>query len=288
MVKILCLHGFKTSATVMQFQLQWLRNTLYSSSVAATSSKTWEFRFVNAPHEIPEEAYEKSILKYFKPPFYEWLNLHVNEENLPSSRQQWPIKTVDPRYFSKGLAESIDLIRRVIIDEGPFDILCGFSQGCSIVTLATCLLLQQQTTGGKKHGNEMNIQEENQNSSADFSELPKSKNSSVTSKKSPALAWSEVVPWKMNLYFNGVNPKRVLLGSPESLGLPHALKQGSISFPSIHVIGEDDPLQESSKELVDIFKTDGNPPVCIFTPEPHHPARKKKALSKIAAQLAKL
>ena len=93
-IKLLCLHGFKTSSSVMKFQLQWLRNTLLKED---NNKYQYHFEYLDAPHLVSKNNYEKSLLKYFKPPFYEWLNLQeLNEKEIDGEA------IGEPKLYSKG------------------------------------------------------------------------------------------------------------------------------------------------------------------------------------------
>ena len=105
--KVLCLHGFRTSAKVLSFQVR-------------------DFR--SAPMDLDMECIESAILATGPPepsvkmffgdgPFYEW----------------WTFDEALGEYT--GVEESMERVREHIRTNGPYDGLLGFSQGACLVAM---------------------------------------------------------------------------------------------------------------------------------------------------------
>ncbi|XP_038694686.1 esterase OVCA2-like isoform X2 [Tripterygium wilfordii] len=110
--RILCLHGFRTSAKILQDLLMKWPQTLLEKL---------DFDFLNAP--FPAEG-ESGLEGVFDPPYYEWYQSdkeHMNYGNLP---------------------ECVAYIEDYMVKHGPFDGLLGFSQGAFISATVPGLQLQ--------------------------------------------------------------------------------------------------------------------------------------------------
>ncbi|GCB21209.1 UPF0483 protein C25G4.2 [Aspergillus awamori] len=98
-MRILCLHGYGTSADALQYQL---------SGLLHSADPSWEFHMLSGEIECPPAP---GIETNFTPPYYCW-----------------------SRSFSAPSIENAhSLITEAIEDEGPFDGILGFSQGASII-----------------------------------------------------------------------------------------------------------------------------------------------------------
>ncbi|KAL2231835.1 esterase AGAP003155 [Sesamum indicum] len=99
-LRLLCLHGFRTSADIIKKQLtgKWHQSVLHKLDLV----------FVDAP--FPSQG-KSDVEGIFDPPYYEWFQF--NKE------------------FTEYLNfdECLDYIQDCMIKHGPFDGLLGFSQG---------------------------------------------------------------------------------------------------------------------------------------------------------------
>ena len=71
-LKILCLHGFNTSAEVFQYQYRHFKQ-VYGDIM--------EFHVLDAPHECEDSPTKQLVEKGFKAPFRAWMNIgqwHIN------------------------------------------------------------------------------------------------------------------------------------------------------------------------------------------------------------------
>ncbi|KAI1852773.1 hypothetical protein JX265_003259 [Neoarthrinium moseri] len=121
-MRFLCLHGYATSAEVLEEQMQ---------PIIAQLPSDWEYEFLNAEME-PSELMLPSLDQAPKPN-YSWYNLPFFED-------------VDRAY--RRITSFIEL-------EGPFDGVWGFSQGGSMAALL--LLNNHAETGGSSFPFKMGI-----------------------------------------------------------------------------------------------------------------------------------
>ncbi|KAI5060099.1 hypothetical protein GOP47_0024519 [Adiantum capillus-veneris] len=120
-LRVLCLHGFRTSAAFLQQQLlnKWDKSLLDELLVLT---------FLDAPFPCKGKSDVEGI---FPPPFYEWFQYNI--------------------IFTEftGLEECIWYISNYMFEHGPFDGLLGFSQGA--VLCAALVGLQQKGLALLKH-----------------------------------------------------------------------------------------------------------------------------------------
>lgn len=113
-LRVLCLHGFRTNADILETQ--------FSASIFASMSSFVDFVYLNGPHRTQDEALVPEIIRIAFGPqdpkvgYREWYN-----------RQ-------GPNYV--GLSESLDYLRSRTEALGPFDGIMGFSQGGSLCLYA--------------------------------------------------------------------------------------------------------------------------------------------------------
>jgi hypothetical protein len=104
-MRILCLHGFRTSAKILEEQLKPLMRRLPS---------TWEFTFLNAPNSATGEPDES--IKIAFPQFtelFEWYNWRKLDDG-----------TLE---YDNGFETSMEYLKKAILASN-YDILLGFSQ----------------------------------------------------------------------------------------------------------------------------------------------------------------
>ncbi|XP_065870035.1 uncharacterized protein [Euphorbia lathyris] len=112
-MKILCLHGFRTSGSFLQKQI-----SKWDSSIFAPFH-------LDFPNGIFPAGGKSEIEGIFPPPYFEWFQ--YNEEFTEYTN----------------LEECINYLCNYITKEGPFDGLLGFSQGATLAAL----LIGYQTQG---------------------------------------------------------------------------------------------------------------------------------------------
>ena len=115
-IRILCLHGWRTNAKVLESQTKALREAIESFD----TSTSIEYCFFNAPYLAKGPAAE-DVIKHFGEdgPYYEW----------------WlPSRSKDGEYIGIiDVQKTLDFIDEYIEAHGPFDVLIGFSQGAAVI-----------------------------------------------------------------------------------------------------------------------------------------------------------
>ncbi|KAJ7953541.1 Serine hydrolase FSH [Quillaja saponaria] len=109
--RILCLHGYRTSAKILQKLVRrWPETVLQKLDLV----------FLDAP--FPSRG-KSDVEGIFDPPYYEWF--HTNEK------------------FTHNFEESVAYIEDYMVKHGPFDGLLGFSQGAVL----SAVILGMQAEG---------------------------------------------------------------------------------------------------------------------------------------------
>ncbi|KAI7850011.1 serine hydrolase FSH [Circinella umbellata] len=125
-LKILCLHGMVQNGTVFRKKTAVLRKKL---------DKIADLVYVTAPHLVLDPEYTTEIHRIAA------AEPLAHEELKPFGWWQ-PIRnrpnTSDGYY--QGFKESIEYIKKVMIEQGPFDGVFGFSQGACFAALLSELL----------------------------------------------------------------------------------------------------------------------------------------------------
>ncbi|KAI9913860.1 hypothetical protein PsorP6_006448 [Peronosclerospora sorghi] len=114
-IRILCLHGWRTSGSILEHQTSALRQA-FGSRV--------EFRYVDAPWRASGPVPE--LVRSFygdKGPFYEWWDA-VKQQDRETLRYE-------------GFEHSLDYLTAQVQAFGPIDAVLGFSQGAAMATLLT-------------------------------------------------------------------------------------------------------------------------------------------------------
>ncbi|KAG9457766.1 hypothetical protein H6P81_002274 [Aristolochia fimbriata] len=143
-LRILCLHGFRQSASSFKGR---------TSSLAKKLRSLVEFVFVNAPHELsfiyqprPSGSNSSQLNTDFSdssghlpPPEkvnkkYAWL---IETDSDCTGEKNWmkADEPFDPLQYQRqtgGFEESYDYLKRVFVEQGPFDGILGFSQGAAV------------------------------------------------------------------------------------------------------------------------------------------------------------
>ncbi|KAK4476739.1 hypothetical protein RD792_015899 [Penstemon davidsonii] len=135
-LRILCLHGFRQNASGFKGR---------TASLAKKLKNIAEFVFVDAPHELPfiYQHSSESVLTQQGPPFkkcnkkFAWL---VDENYDGNTDTEWemakiPFETLQYQQQTKGFERSIEYLKTVFSQEGPFDGILGFSQGAAMAAL---------------------------------------------------------------------------------------------------------------------------------------------------------
>jgi len=136
MARVLCLHGGGSNATVMNHQVGKLRHAL----------PKWTFLAMNGPRQWPLEKVDPMIVSTFGDgPYYGWYGVEDDGPAHMSFIEKLEDQRVNFTYTEVDTA--LQQIQDYIADNGPFDILCGFSQGAIVITLLTAILLNKAREG---------------------------------------------------------------------------------------------------------------------------------------------
>ncbi|KAI8096538.1 serine hydrolase FSH [Halteromyces radiatus] len=124
-LRILCLHGMSQNAAIFRKKTAVIRKKL---------DKMADLVYITAPHlsvhpdhtseALREAAADPTASEDLKP-FGWWLHSEYQDPNA--------------EYFV-GFKESIELIKEVLVTQGPFDGVFGFSQGASFASMLTAVL----------------------------------------------------------------------------------------------------------------------------------------------------
>ncbi|KAI9276313.1 serine hydrolase FSH [Sporodiniella umbellata] len=121
-IKILCLHGFGQNGTIFESKTAPIRKELESIA---------DFVFITAPHCFTPDGAELQGLS-------EGHRMHM-WWHLPA------VRATQNGYYI-GYKESVEYVKSVIEEQGPFDGILGFSQGCVFSALLASLL-EKKTPG---------------------------------------------------------------------------------------------------------------------------------------------
>lgn len=187
-LRALCLHGWRTNDKLMRFQTARLQR--------AFGKDRLELVFLNAPHQSPGAA-APMIEQLVSPPFFEW----------------WDRCDLGQGNEYVGLAESLALVQRTVEEQGPFDLLVGFSQGGIFSTLLTALLEQPDQIRR------------------------------LDTPNSPAAPFALQHPWKLVVL--------VCAMAPRDHRIDGLLGAGTLKTPSVHIFGEKDAMLPASRALVE-------------------------------------
>ncbi|XP_020595279.1 rhodanese-like domain-containing protein 6, partial [Phalaenopsis equestris] len=145
-LRILCLHGFRQNASSFKGR---------TSSLAKKLKNITEFIFVDAPHELPFIYQPAELLSQQVSPApsenckrrFAWL---VSPNSNSSDESSWRIEEqqFDPFQYktqTEGFELSYSYLEGLILKNGPFDGILGFSQGAAMAAL---FFEKQQRSGG--------------------------------------------------------------------------------------------------------------------------------------------
>ena len=193
---ILCLHGFRTSAKIMQFQMSPLRYFL---------GKKVNFEYVDAPFSA-EGSPSDGILEFYpEMNYYEWYEREDPENPVEKRQSQIQHST---NYV-------LELLRKK-----KYDGLLGFSQGSAV---ATRVILQLKA----------GIKSDIRNCCGNFMKSPPPPPSFV-------------------IFICGVAPSEFVdIGDGDEKTTINTILS---SFPSLHILGENDDQLSKSRSLVELYE----------------------------------
>eukprot|EP00892_Ulva_mutabilis_P000942 jgi/Ulvmu1/10849/UM007_0023.1 len=118
-LRVLCLHSFRTSGGIFKKQVS-------RSGFEDAISDVVELSFIDAPHVASGPAPD-DVGPHFEPPYFEWWDSQT------SVKPEGKVSTYS------GWQASVAKLREVLIEQGPFDGVMGFSQGGALTACAAAL-----------------------------------------------------------------------------------------------------------------------------------------------------
>lgn len=137
-LKILALHGFRTSAKILQSQVA------LSGGLKRILDEEAEVSYVEAPHPASGPAYPEVESFFPGLPYFEWWHAtKVTTGEVGSGvKDGTPMSEkmeLMPEWTYSGVEEGLDHLEKYLEAHGPFDGLMGFSQGASVCALMVML-----------------------------------------------------------------------------------------------------------------------------------------------------
>ena len=154
-LRLLCLHGGRTNAALMELQTRQLRGQFEEGEV--------ELTHLNAPHVSPGPAFPGAE-RLVDGPFFEWWD---TVEIGGSGDAAYGFSSDASAVQYRGLCDSLDYLSGFLRDDyygppghdaerKPFDAIVGFSQG-GIMTSILTVLLEQQRRRAAEEGGEVEV-----------------------------------------------------------------------------------------------------------------------------------
>lgn len=138
-IRVLALHGGGSNVNIMKFQVQTLRRLLGDEAEWSflNGGRPWKFSKGLEPTEMMEGLADGM-------PFYGWYGV-VNDGDLerPYNEKLFDLKV---NFTYEEVELGVDRVMQHIKQEGPFDILLGFSQGCIVAHLVAGTLRERGET----------------------------------------------------------------------------------------------------------------------------------------------
>lgn len=97
---------------------------LMTDVLRAFADQDWDWTFVDATNEATGPPIDVVAKRWPQGPYYEWWNA--------MERSDGTVEYV-------GLDRSIDFVRTTLAEQGPYDLLMGYSQGSVLATIVTAL-----------------------------------------------------------------------------------------------------------------------------------------------------
>lgn len=114
-MRILCLHGWRTSGHVLRQQTAGLRRVLGTSDT--------EWHFLDGTFDARGAARDEVLETFGRDqPYFEWWDA---------------VQRDDGTYFYEGLEQTLQRVEQYVDDRGPFDVVLGFSQGAALTSTLT-------------------------------------------------------------------------------------------------------------------------------------------------------
>jgi len=152
-VRFLCLHGGGGNAKLMQMQLGRVVRALGGSAAV-------ELNYLEGSRKWAEDEVDPGLRRLFPGlDFYGWYGV-TNDAGVKGGTAAYVAAQCDPRveFVYHEHERALDRVEAHIEQHGPFDVLCGFSQGSIMATMLTDRLLGRARRGeGRGPGWRLNV-----------------------------------------------------------------------------------------------------------------------------------
>lgn len=123
-LRFLCLHGGGSNSEMMEIQLTKIKMMLGEDA---------EFVYANGPRAWDPANVEPMVKAMARPPYSGWLGVDNDGPEGMNFLQRLEDPSVTFTYSAvETMLEGLD---RVLLKQGPFDVVCGFSQGSVVASL---------------------------------------------------------------------------------------------------------------------------------------------------------
>lgn len=205
-----------------------------------------QYTFLQAPHPLSGPL-PFDVEGRFEGPYFEWWSLGAD---------------TDGRFYAVGAEESLDLIAKTMREQGPFDGLVGFSQGAAAAAIvAGCIGLgdpaEEGGDGGKASGGSAPPPPSSSSTASQIDHVP----------TPPLLPRAETEGFGPTWRWRGVaKPRFVLLFAGVRMTRQYAYAYSGLrNLPSLHVLGDRDPVRRQTLELIASF----DDPLVVHHPRGH-------------------
>ncbi|CAE8613976.1 unnamed protein product, partial [Polarella glacialis] len=135
-LRVLALHGGGSNSNVMKYQVQALKKALGDKA-------EWDFMNGGRPWKWDNGMEPPAIMKSLAGDlsFFGWYG--VETEDVSDRPYQEKLFDVSVKFSYLEVDAGVDRVMRHIKENGPFDVLLGFSQGCIVSHLIAALLRER-------------------------------------------------------------------------------------------------------------------------------------------------
>lgn len=132
-MRVLCLHGGGSNEVISEYQMMSLKKALPEDANFhyLRGIRNWE-----SPQEDPMM---KAISG--KTPFFGWYGVSDSEGDFKGRAYMDRMLDESVTFTYADVEKGVAHVEKYIEEHGPFDVLCGFSQGCNVITLLTAMRL---------------------------------------------------------------------------------------------------------------------------------------------------
>uniref|UniRef100_A0A7S4RP02 Serine hydrolase domain-containing protein n=2 Tax=Alexandrium monilatum TaxID=311494 RepID=A0A7S4RP02_9DINO len=135
-MRVLALHGGGSNANIMRFQVQTLRRMLGDRAEWSflNGGRDWKFNQGQEPGDMMKGLADGQ-------PFKGWYGVKYDDDSdKPYNEKLFDLSV---KFTYEEVEVGVDRVMKHMQDEGPFDVLLGFSQGCIVSHLIAAILRQR-------------------------------------------------------------------------------------------------------------------------------------------------